>query len=177
MNKYTIIFITAMAAAALTGCSSGASYPDVAGNVRQSLKANGLSEVSVSQNREKGVVTLTGNVPSEQDKAKAESLAKNDSGSEVVADEIAVTPPNTSAKKVNSEMDHGIEDNLKAAFTKDRVDRHVNYSVKNEVVTLTGNVRTRTERREADEAAKSVANVQQVVNEINVRDQPATDSH
>ena len=42
------------------------------------------------------------------------------------------------------------------------------------VLTLTGNVKTPAERQAAERLAASVPNVKQVVNEIEVKDQPAT---
>ena len=60
---------------------------------RKSLDQAGYNDVRVSQDRDKGVVTLTGNVLTESDKVQAESIAKNGAGSQVVADQIAVRPP------------------------------------------------------------------------------------
>jgi hyperosmotically inducible periplasmic protein len=51
-----------------------------------------LKDVAVSQDRDKGIVTLSGQVASENDKAQAESLAKSLAGAQVVADQIAVIP-------------------------------------------------------------------------------------
>lgn len=67
--------------------------PDVTRSIEDSLKAAGLNDVSVSQDREKSVVTLKGSVTNEADKAKAEALAKSTAGGQVIGNEIAVLPP------------------------------------------------------------------------------------
>ena len=58
------------------GCSSGPKSPDVKESIEKSLRDAGLKDVSVSQDREKGVVTLGGHVNSQEDKTRAESAAQ-----------------------------------------------------------------------------------------------------
>src|SRR5437764_571937 len=83
----------------LIGCANNQA-PDGAGKIRDSLKRAGLNDVTVSQNRDKGVVTLGGNVKQEADKARAEQVARPLATGQVVADEIAVLPSgNESAVK------------------------------------------------------------------------------
>jgi hyperosmotically inducible periplasmic protein len=173
MSKLKIIFLPAIAAVLFSGCNR--EYPDVAGNVKKSLDANGLNQVDVSQDRDKGVVKLTGKVASDQDKARAEVLAKSQAGNEVVADEIAIEPKGDSdAGTINADVDKGIEKNLDAALIENHMNKTVKYSVKNGVVTLTGSVRTEQARHQAADIAKAVPNVQQVVNEIQLKNHPAT---
>jgi hypothetical protein len=59
----------------LAGCSSN-EHPAVKDAVNNALTSNNLGIVSVSQDREKGVITLTGDVESEDKKTLAETLAK-----------------------------------------------------------------------------------------------------
>ncbi|HEX5432178.1 MAG TPA: BON domain-containing protein [Bryobacteraceae bacterium] len=167
---------TALLAVALVGCGSSApESPDVQSAVEQSLDQNGFKNVSVSQDREKGVVTLKGNVNSQADKERAGSIAKSLAGGQVVANEIAVTPPGAeNANSVNSDLDQAIQKNLNAAFTQNGLKDQVNTSVKNGVVTLTGNVDSQAKRAQAQQVASSVPNVQQVVNELQVKGQKAT---
>ena len=163
----------------LIGCSSmSTKSTDVSNGIRSSLAQAGLKEVSVSQDREKGVVTLSGNVSAESEKSRAEALAKSIAGSQVVSNEIAVIPPGneTDAKNVNSSLDDGIESNLKAALIQNKMDDSVKYSVKNHVVTLTGEVDSQARRSQASEVAAAVPNVRQVVNELQVKKQKATSS-
>src|ERR1700759_1356024 len=67
--------------------------PDVQDSIKKSLDQAGYKDVSVSQDRDKGVVTLGGTVASDTDKTQAESLAKSIAAGQVVADQIAVRPP------------------------------------------------------------------------------------
>ncbi|MCU1243867.1 MAG: transport-associated protein [Candidatus Acidoferrum typicum] len=159
----------------LSGCSSDKS-PDVTDNIRKSLDQAGFKDVSVSEDRDKGVVTLTGSVPTESDKQQAESIAKSNAPSLVVADQISVRPPGneSEAKAVDSDLDKAIEKNLDATLVKHRLKKNVKYDVKNGVVTLTGDVPSQAKREQVEKLAASVPNVKQVVNEIEVKGQKAT---
>src|SRR5206468_2250556 len=68
-------------ALAITLACTNTKAPDVTDNVRHALDNAGLSDVHVSQDRDKNVVTLTGNVATDDDKARAESIAKSQAGS------------------------------------------------------------------------------------------------
>ena len=163
----------------LLGCSNSPTQsPDVTDSVRRSLDQAGYKDVSVSQDRDKGVVTLSGPVASESDKAQAESLVKAAAGGQVVANTIAVRPPGdeSAAKAVDSDLDKAIEKNLDAALVKRKLDKGVHYDVKNGVVTLKGYVGTQNRRAAIEQVASSVPNVRQVVNEMEVKGQKATSS-
>ena len=145
--------------------------------IRQSLDQAGLKDVSVAQNREKGVVTLTGNVGSDDEKLQADTIARSIASGQIVSDEIGVRPAgDDSAGKVESDLDSGIDSNLKAALVQHKLNRDVSYSVKNGVVTLTGKVRSQSQRSQAEQLAGAVPNVKQVVNELDVKNQKATSS-
>ena len=167
-----------LSAGALAGCSKTAASPDVSDSIRKSLDQEGLKDVSVSQDRDKGVVTLGGQVASDGDKARAETLAKSLAGPQVVADQIAVIPPGLEkdAKAVNLDLDQGIEKNLDAALIQSSLRKSVNYEVKAGVVTLTGEVNSENKRARAEKVAAAVPNVQQVVNSLQIKDQKASSS-
>jgi osmotically-inducible protein OsmY len=167
-----------VAAGLLTGCSQTVKSPDVADDIRKALDQAGLKKVAVDQDREKGVVTLGGHVAGDGDKAQAESIAKSIAGGQVVSDQIAVVPPGgeSDARTMNSDLDKGIEQNLDAALIQGKLHDGVKFSVKNHVVTLTGEVDSQSKRGAAENIAASVPNVQQVVNELQVKNQRATSS-
>jgi osmotically-inducible protein OsmY len=163
----------------LVGCSATSTKTaDVSDSIRTSLDKAGYKDVSVSQDRDKGVVTLGGHVAADADKSQAESIARSIAGSQVVSNQIAVIPlgAESDAKNVNADLDKGIESNLDAALIKDKLHDSVKYAVKNHVVTLTGEVDSQSERARAEDVASAVLNVQQVVNEIDVKNQRATSS-
>jgi osmotically-inducible protein OsmY len=176
--KYTSTLCALTLVALLTGCSSETKSPAVADNIRKSLDQAGYKDVSVSQDRDKGVVTLTGHVTTEADKGQAEQLAKNQAVGQVVSDQIAVLPAGaeSAAKTVNADVDKAIEKLFDAALIQNNLHDMVKYSAKNGVLTLTGDVNSQATRTDAQRIAASIPNVQQVVNEMQVKDQKATGS-
>jgi osmotically-inducible protein OsmY len=130
----------------------------------------------VAQDRDKGIVTLSGSVPTDGDKSQAESIAKSIATDQVVANQIAVLPPGgeSDAKNVNSDLDKGIEKNLDAMLIQNRLQKGVRYKVKSGVVTLTGDVDSESKRARVQKVASTVPNVQQVVNDLQVKDQKAS---
>lgn len=170
--------LTLVAAGMLAGCSQTVKPPDVSSNIRRALDQAGFKKVSVDQDRDKGVVTLGGQVTGEAEKEQAETLAKSLAAGEVVADQIAVLPlgAESDARTMNSDLDKGIEQNLDAALIQSKLHDGVKYAVKSRVVTLTGEVDSQSKRREAAKVAGAVPNVQQVVNELQVKNQKASSS-
>jgi osmotically-inducible protein OsmY len=114
----------------------------------------------------------------EGDKTQAETLAKSLAGTQVVADQIAVLPPGLEkeAKAVNSDLDEGIEKNLDAALIQTNLHKSVKYEVKSGVVTLTGELNSENKRARAEKVAIGVPNVQQVVNNLQIKNQKASSS-
>lgn len=159
----------------MSGCSNSKS-PDVTDNIRKSLEQAGFKDVSVSEDLERGVVTLAGTVPADTDKQQAESIAKSVAPNIVIADQISVQPSGneSEAKAVDSELDKAIEKNLDATLVKHRLKNDVKYDVKNGVVTLKGKVPSENKREQVEKLAASIPNVKQVVNEIEVEGQKAT---
>jgi osmotically-inducible protein OsmY len=174
-----LAILSLLAVGTMASCSgTPAKSPDISDSLRKSLDQAGLKDVSVSQDQDKGVVTLGGQVANESDKTQAETLAKSLAGTQVVADQIAVLPPGLEkeAKAVNSDLDEGIEKNLDAALIQSSMEKSVKYGVKNGVVTLTGEVNSQNKRVRAEKLATSVPNVQQVVNNLQIKDQKASSS-
>ena len=176
VSKLFLAVVPVILAGALAGCSDTNKSPDVTDNIRKSLDQAGYKDVSVSQDREKGVVTLAGTVPTEGDKIQAESIAKSGAGAQVVADQIAVRPPGDEsvARTVDSDMDEAIEKNLDAMLVKNKLQKGVRYDVKNGVVTLKGDVPSESRRSQLEKLASNVPNVKQVVNELEVKNQKAS---
>jgi osmotically-inducible protein OsmY len=177
--KLCLTLLMLLAVGSLVGCSgTSTKSPDVSDSIRRSLDEAGLKDVSVTQDRDKGVVTLGGRVATDGDRAQAESIAKSIATGQVVANQIAVIPPGleSDAKTVNSDLDKGIDNNLHAALIQNGLLKGVKYDVKNGVVTLTGEVNSQSKRAQVEQVASSVPNVRQVVNELQVKDQKASSS-
>jgi hyperosmotically inducible protein len=178
-TKLSFTILALLSAGIMTGCSTtSAKSPDVSDSIRKSLDQAGFKNVSVSEDRDRGIVTLDGQVASANAKSDAESLAKSLAGVQVVADQIAVIPVagEKDAKAVNSDLDRGIEQNLDAALIQNKMHATVKYVVKSGVVTLSGEVNSEDKRTRAGQVASGVPNVQQVVNDLQVKDQKASSS-
>ncbi|HEY1271310.1 MAG TPA: BON domain-containing protein [Terriglobales bacterium] len=148
---------------------SNTSYKDA---VKTSLEQADLKDVTVSEDADKNTITLGGALHSEDAKDRATDVAKANAGSRIVVNEISVQPvgQESQAKTVDSNLDDGIESNYKAALTEKGLNKQgIRFDAKNGVLTLKGNVKTTAQRKQAEQLAQNVPNVQQVLNEIDVK--------
>ncbi len=146
-----------------------ASYKD---SVKTALEQADLKDVDVSEDKDRNTITLSGKLHSDDAKQKATEVAKANAGERIVVNEVTVEPvgQESQAKNIASNVDDGIENNYKAALVSKGLDKqHIRFNAKNGVITLKGSVKTPTQRKEAEQIAQSVPNVQQVVNEIDVK--------
>jgi hyperosmotically inducible periplasmic protein len=155
-----------LGASLIIGCSGSHTtqqHPDEVDSVVRALMTNGFGAVNVSQDRSKGVMTLTGPVQSQERKAYAEQIARVNASDYVIANEISVTPPPPTPAETT-------EDKYKAVLQahKDLELQNVNYQAKDGTFILSGSVRTAHERAEAVKLAKGLPTVQRVVDEIKV---------
>ena len=93
MNRIKLAFATLalLAFGSLAGCSETvAKSPGVSDNIRKSLDQAGFKDVSISQDRDKGIVTLGGQVASENEKSQAEAIAKSFAGAQVVVGAVVL---------------------------------------------------------------------------------------
>jgi hyperosmotically inducible periplasmic protein len=167
----TFVGIAALLLGVACSSNSGDSiaYQDT---VKKALEQAELTDVSVAEDRDKNTLTLAGTVHSDDAKAKAADVAKGSAGTRIVVNEISVQPVGgeADAKSIASNVDDGIEKNYKAALISTGLDKqHISFDAKNGVLVLKGSVKTVTQRDEAQKAAASVPNVQQVLNQLNVK--------
>jgi osmotically-inducible protein OsmY len=170
MNVKWMAGVCLVGALGVAGCDrEGAGSPDVTENIEKSLDQANLDDVTVDQDRDKGIIRLGGDVASDSEKAHAESIAKAAAPRDTIANEIRVLPAGMErrANDVLDDLDAGIENNLDAAFTKADIDG-VTHRVETQVVTLTGSVASAAERTRIEKLAAAVPNVKQVVNEIEI---------
>jgi hyperosmotically inducible protein len=153
------------------GCSrtNSVNYKD---SVEKALEQADYKGLSVAEEVDKNTITLSGKLHSEDAKQKAAEVAKSVAGDRVVANEISVEPlgVESEAKSIESNLDDGIESNYKAALISKGLDkRSINFKSKNGVLTLSGKVKTGSERQEAGLLATNIPNVAQVLNQIEVK--------
>jgi hyperosmotically inducible periplasmic protein len=163
--------ITILSGAVACSNKSGdkVSYKD---SVKQALQQADLTEVSVAEDRDKNTVTLSGTVHSADAKGKAGDVAKGAAGNRIVVNELSVQPvgAESEARSIASNVDDAIEKNYKAELISKGLDKqHIDFAAKNGVLTLKGSVKSVAQRSEAQTAAASVPNVQQVLNQIDVK--------
>ena len=148
-------------------------HPDEKSAVTSSLNSNNLSNVSVSQDRDKGVITLTGDVNSEDQKSQAAVLAKQAAPDYTIRDEIGVRPQALRARRSPwtriSMTPSKTTTRLRSKATGIWTTRASTIRPRMARLVLKGSVKTVAQKKEAEKLAKSVPNVQQVVNEIEVK--------
>jgi len=171
MRKRIEMFILLVPLFLTLACShrDNVSYKD---DVKKGLEQADLKEVTVSEDQDKNTITLGGKVHSSDAKAKAADVAKTAANTRIIANEISVQPvgSESQAKDVASNLDDGIEKEYKAALISSGLDKqHVSFNAKNGVLTLTGTVHNANERQHAEKLAAGIPNVQQVLNQIEVR--------
>ena len=159
--------------AGAVGCSTQrANTPAAKDSVENALKQNGMEKINVDENKDKGVITLKGDVASDDVKTRAAEVAQQAAPGRVIANELAVRPEGAEdqAKTIDSNVDDAIESNFKAEIAAHRWEnQHIRYNAKNGVLTLTGDVDNTRLRSEMQKAAAKVPGVQQVVNELEVK--------
>jgi len=171
--KSIILVLTALLALfAGTACNQRRDQSSYRDNVKQALEQADLKDVTVREDADKNTITLGGTLHSEDAKQQAAQVAQTAAGNRIIANEISVEPVGheVEAKKIASNVDSAIEDNYKAALISKGLDRQpIRYDSKNGVLTLKGSVKSPDQRKEAEQIADNVPNVEQVVNEIQVR--------
>ncbi len=171
--KIKALLMTILAALFLvTAACNQSSKKSEADAVKQALEQADLKGVTVTDDADKNTVTLGGTLHSEDAKNRAADVAKSAAPNRTIANEISVQPvgDESQAKAVQSNLDDGIENNYKAALIASRLNKQsIHYDAKNGVLTLKGTVKTAQQKAEAEQLASKIPNVQQVVNQIDVK--------
>lgn len=157
----------------VAGCSGGPKYPNSRPAVISSLAQDNLSNLDVSQNRNTGVITLTGTVTSQESKLQAEAIVRNAAPKYTLADETTVVPPPSAVVQGPSATDLAIQDNFNKEVKKhrflDRPGDNIVAKSTNGNVVLTGTVRTNFDKHEAEKLAKAIPNVHKVENDLKIK--------
>lgn len=159
---------------AISGCGHSG-HPDDRMAVYNTLDEHDLRSVTVSQDRDGGVITLSGIVGSDDRKQKAEQLAHQAAPGYSVVNRINVDNSGLQgaekAAQADAQLDSSIEDHFKATLAAhqalEREDIHC--SAYNGTLTLKGSVKSYKQREEAEDLAKKIPKVQHVVNEIQIK--------
>jgi osmotically-inducible protein OsmY len=145
------------------------SYKDA---VKKALEQADLTDVTVTEDKDKNTITLGGKVHSENAQQQAGQVAQTAAGNRVIANEILVETvgQETESKKIQSNLDSGIEKNFKAAIQAKGLDKqHIRADAKNGVLILKGSVKNPQQKQEAQQIAQTIPNVGQVLNQLEVQ--------
>lgn len=141
-------------------------------DVQKALEQADFKDLTVSEDTDKNTVTIGGTLHSAEAKSKAGDVAKSAAGPRIIANEISVQPVGfeSDARNIASDLDDAIEKNYKASLISHRLNRqHIGFNAKNGVLTLTGSVNSAPVRHQAETLAAAIPNVQQVVNQLDVK--------
>jgi len=129
-----------------------------------------LAGFDIGVNSSEGVVTLTGQVPSEDAKSLAGEIARDTAGVTDVKNEIAIDP----AAHPSSESAHVEDLEIRVAIlealthSRELGGKNIDVKVDNRVVTLTGSVETPAQKSGAEQSARAVDGVAGVTNNLAV---------
>jgi osmotically-inducible protein OsmY len=137
------------------------------------------SAIKIDVETNNGAVTLTGTVPSEQEKAKAAELATDEPGVKRVIDNIHVNPNSTDSTNAGERLGQAeqhasrvVDDDAILAKIKSKLIvadlSGVHVDVSSGQVVLTGTVKDGTESTEAETLAKDTDGVTTVKNQLSI---------
>lgn len=181
MKRLAVSIVIALTVA-LVGCSSQAvNDSTVTAKVKSKLAADPqTSAIKIGVQTNAGVVTLSGTVPSDTEKDKAEQIAKNTDGAKRVVNDIKVNPESLGATNVEKKVgeatkkvgetvsDTAILAKLKAKLIADGI-TGTNVDVTNGEVVLKGQVDDSQKKAKAEELARKTDGVKGVKNELIVK--------
>lgn len=123
-----------------------------------------------------GVVTLTGQAPSEDVKSFAAEIARDTPGVKDVKNEIAVNPTAQPSIEGSRVEDLEIKTSILEAFTRSAElgGRQIEVKVENRIVSLSGSVETPAQKNGAEQTARAVSGVAGVTNNLAVTNPLAT---
>lgn len=130
-------------------------------------KAIDSGDISVSTS--KGVVTLTGFVPSQAVSAQAVAVATKTEGVHSVSDKLQIKDNATQSVGAYTD-DAVITSSIKAKLLADKIvpSRHVKVETQEGVVQLSGDVKSTAQSARAESLAKAVSGVKSVKNDLTV---------
>jgi hyperosmotically inducible periplasmic protein len=160
-------------ALALSGCHTG-SHPDGQKAVYNNLDKSELRSITVHQDRGSGVITLTGIVGSNQRKSQAEEIARQAAPGYSIRNNLQVDSSGLQGMVkqavAKSKSDDEIENHFKKTIQahKNLESQDIQYTAYNGTLYLKGKVTSAEDRKQAEELARKVPQVQHVVNELQV---------
>ncbi len=166
--RILLIALTALALLATLSCDRS-SVTDSAITAKVKSKLSSEPETSahkIDVDTKSGVVTLTGVVPTEAEKAQVEQAAMNTEGVARVINNITVAPNGANGAGVSAE-DLMVLSKIRARYVAEGI-VGVNVDVRNGVVTLSGDVENVQTKVRAENIARATGGVSNVNNMITI---------
>jgi len=162
--------VATLAAAALCcALACGGTTPDPSQDADQALKDARLESVKVEWDGDARIAHLRGTVNSTSDRARAEDVAATVVGTTgKVLNEITVRGLN---EHIADDLDGQIRSELKKMLDNDKVirDRHIDFDVRNGVVTVKGDVRSVAEKTRVTELVRAAPGVKDLANALEIK--------
>src|ERR671923_1507730 len=92
MRSVSLTLVTVFLLLLGIACSSRTNSVSLKDNVKKALEQIDLTDVTVTEDREKNTITLGGRVHSENAKQQAAEVAQAAAGNRIIANEISVEP-------------------------------------------------------------------------------------
>ena len=143
--------------------------------VYDALRGNHLDSIEVYQDRDSGVITLRGIVGSADQKARATTIAQQAAPGDTITNDLQVQSAGLEDMMKTAEAiaakDKAIEKSYKAALRTNTRLRHqrIHYTAAKGTLYLKGSVRTEEEKKEAEDLASKIPDVDHVMNRIVVK--------
>jgi hyperosmotically inducible periplasmic protein len=181
MKRFMSVVVCAVTVI-LVGCSSQAANDSaVTAKIKGKLATNSeTSAIKIGVETNAGVVTLTGTVPTETEKGKAEQLAKNTDGVKSVTNKITVDTSSTGATNLGGKAGEALKDagasisdaailtKVKAKLLADGI-TGTNVDVSEGKVVLKGEVEDAQKKAKAEELARKTDGVKDVKNKLAIK--------
>lgn len=157
----------------LAGCLHR-DHPDDRMAVYNALDQHDLRSITVAQDRHAGIITLSGIVGSLDRRQRAGQVAEQSAPGYSVVNRIQVDSSGIQSEiqtaNRKAQLDSAIEDRFRTTLATDPALKkdNIQYSAFHGTLTLKGAVKSYQERREAENLAKKIPQVQRVVNEIEI---------
>ena len=170
----TLLAASLLVAGCMTGCMRSG-HPDVKLAVYNALDEHDLRSVTVSEDRQAGVITLSGIVGANDRRQSAEQLAHQNAPGYSIVNRIQVDSARLESEEraasQTAQLDSSIELRYKARLSASPAlkNQKIQFFANNHTLTLRGSVSNERERKEAEDLARKVPQVQHVVNEIQIR--------
>jgi hyperosmotically inducible protein len=131
------------------------------------------SAIKIGVTTVKGVVTLSGEVPTDREKTKAEQVARGTEGVTQVVNNITINPDAIGATNVREKTEEAVNDaailsKIKSKLLLEKI-TGTNVDVVNGEVTLKGEVSEQKQISQAEEIARSTNGVKSVNNQLIVK--------